>query len=364
MENPEIIAYYLPQFHPFKENDEWWGKGFTEWTNVGKAKSLFKGHCQPRVPTELGYYDLRLPIIREQQAQMAREAGVTAFCYWHYWFGGKGRQLMNSIIDEVHESGSPDFPFCLGWANESWKAKQWNADGSGDKFLMEQRYEGEEDYRMHFDYVKELFKDKRYYRVEDKPFFLIYQPQEFNDMELFIKLWNKCVKEEGIAQSVYFVANIGDQSTKDHWLEMGFDAVTPAPIQRFLKGYLDKPKYQKAFIRFKNQYTGSPLCVPSSDLIKNNPTIGYDDNEDVIPFIMPQWDHSPRSGKKGRVITNATPEQFRKQVRNMLDLVKNKKNKIILLKSWNEWAECNYMEPDMLNGRGFIDVLAEELSKE
>ena len=119
----EIIAFYLPQFHPFKENDEWWGKGFTEWTNVGKAKPLFKGHNQPRVPTELGYYDLRLPIIREQQAQMAKDAGVTAFCYWHYWLGN-GRRLIPEVFDEVLNTGKPDFPFCLGWANHSWFAKK------------------------------------------------------------------------------------------------------------------------------------------------------------------------------------------------------------------------------------------------
>lgn len=122
MKHAKIIAFYLPQFHPFKENDEWWGKGFTEWTNVGKAKPLFKGHNQPRVPTELGYYDLRLPIVREQQAKMARDAGVDAFCYWHYWFGN-GKRLIADVFNEVLESGKPNFPFCLGWANHSWYAK-------------------------------------------------------------------------------------------------------------------------------------------------------------------------------------------------------------------------------------------------
>ena len=129
MEKSKIIAYYLPQYHPFPENDKWWGKGFTEWTNVGNAKPLYRGHYQPKVPTELGYYDLRIPEIRQQQADLAKEAGVFGFCYWHYWFGNK-RQLLNEIIDEVIESGKPDFPFCFGWANESWKAKQWNKDGS------------------------------------------------------------------------------------------------------------------------------------------------------------------------------------------------------------------------------------------
>ena len=127
MDKPLIIAFYLPQYHPIPENDEWWGKGFTEWTNVGKAKPLFKGHYQPKVPADLGYYDLRNPEIRELQAELAREAGVNAFCYWHYWFGN-GKELLERPFKEVVESRKPDFPFCLGWANENWQAKLWNSD--------------------------------------------------------------------------------------------------------------------------------------------------------------------------------------------------------------------------------------------
>ena len=205
-EKPLVIAYYLPQFHPFKENDEWWGKGFTEWTNVGKAKPLFRGHYQPKVPADLGYYDLRLPEIRQQQAELAKEAGVSGFCYWHYWFG-EGRQLLNEIIDEVVATGKPDFPFCLGWANETWKAKQWNKDGSGDKVLIEQRYGGEDDYRHHFEYVLKIFKDDRYIKIKNCPLFLIYQPQLMPDMQQFISLWNKWAIEAGF-NGIYFIARM------------------------------------------------------------------------------------------------------------------------------------------------------------
>lgn len=145
---PRIIAFYLPQFYPFKENDEWWGKGFTEWTNVGRAKPLFKGHYQPRVPADLGYYDLRVPEVRVQQAELAREAGIEGFCYWHYWFGN-GKQLLQRVFDEIIESNQPDFPLCLGWANHSWYAKTWDKN-SKDKLLIEQIYGGEEDYKLHF----------------------------------------------------------------------------------------------------------------------------------------------------------------------------------------------------------------------
>ena len=145
-----VIAFYLPQYHPIPENDEWWGKGFTEWTNVGKAKPLFKGHYQPRVPADLGYYDLRLPIVREQQAEMAREAGVEGFCYWHYWFGN-GKTLLAEIFDDVLKSGKPDFPFCLGWANHTWTRRNWNGAGKHkNEDLLLQTYPGEHDHIQHF----------------------------------------------------------------------------------------------------------------------------------------------------------------------------------------------------------------------
>lgn len=360
--NPLIIAYYLPQFHPFKENDEWWGKGFTEWTNVGKAKPLFQGHSQPKVPADLGYYDLRLPIVRVQQAQMAREAGVGAFCYWHYWFGGKGRQLMNNIIDEIRETGKPDFPFCLGWANESWKAKQWNVDGSGDKFLMEQRYEGESDYRLHFDYVKELFKDKRYVRVDGKPFFLIYKPAQHPEMKLFMQLWNQWAKEEGIADSVYFIASLDYQEEKDKWLAEGFDAIVPAHRQRIETEFLKKPRWIRGIIKKYNELLGRPMKYSMKEFNKINPRKGYDEDERVIPMLLPQWDHTPRSGVKGYMVQGCTPELFYQQSSNVFELVSKKSNKLVMLKSWNEWAEGNYMEPDLINGRGFIEALRKALS--
>lgn len=357
MSKPTIIAYYLPQFHPFPQNDEWWGKGFTEWTNVGKAKSLFPGHNQPRVPTELGYYDLRLPEVREQQAQMARDAGVDGFCYWHYWFGGKGRQLLNEIIDDVHRTAKPNFPFCLGWANETWKAKQWNKDGSGDKILMEQRYDGVDDYRAHFDYVRELFKDSRYIRVDGKPFFLLYKPHLFDDVENFIKLWNQWAREEGISDGIYFVASIEDQSEKEQWINKGFAAVTPLHLQRLRKDYLEKPYWMQFLIRKFYQFTKRPICYDAKVVNDYIVDEAYDSGEDVVPFLLPQWDHTPRSGARGYLVKGACPQLFQEQAERLLDLVSRKKNKLILLKSWNEWAEGNYMEPDMTHGRGFIEAL-------
>lgn len=358
-EEPMIIAYYLPQFHPFKENDEWWGKGFTEWTNVGKAKPLFHGHYQPKVPADLGYYDLRLPEVRQQQVDLAKEAGVYGFCYWHYWFGN-GRQLMNEIIDEVVETGKPDFPFCLGWANETWKAKQWNKDGSGDKILIEQCYGGEEDYRQHFEYALKIFKDDRYIKLDNRPVFLIYQPQLIPDLNLFISLWNRWAKEEGFC-GIYFIARMkqAEEFNKSKWLDMGVDAVTTERTYGFEMNEWYPTRMFKRAIR---KIFGWPIVKPYKKamqyFVKDS-----DVDEDFIPCLIPNWDHSPRSKRKANILTNCDPEYFRKHVDRVFSVISKKKNKMVFLKSWNEWAEGNYMEPDLKYGKGYIRVLREEIKR-
>ena len=163
-----VIAYYLPQFHPIPENDKWWGKGFTEWRNVASAKPLFKGHYQPHIPADLGFYDLRISDVREQQAELARKAGIEGFCYWHYWFG-HGKQLLEKPFQEVLITKKPDFPFCIGWANHDWTNKTWEVSTRKvmESTLMKQEYSNE-DYIEHFNYLLPAFKDERYIRVDDK----------------------------------------------------------------------------------------------------------------------------------------------------------------------------------------------------
>ena len=352
---PQIIAYYLPQFHPFKENDERWGKGFTERTNVGKAKPLFHGHYQPKVPADLGYYDLRIPEVRQQQVDLAKEAGVYGFCYWHYWFG-EGRQLMNEIIDDVAATGKPDFPFCLGWANESWKAKQWNKNGKGDRVLIEQKYGGETDYRAHYEYVRTLITNKDYIRIGDKPFFLIYKPLNSEKIKDILYLWNKWIKEDGIADGFYFVASLDNQEDKNRILDLGFDAVTPAHLQRVDYTFTHRPRLIRGVLRKLRNLRIRPLIFKMSDANKYIPDLEYDSSEDVIPFLLPQWDHTPRSGIKGYIV-KSSPKLFAQQAKNVLTMVKSKTNKVVLLKSWNEWAEGNYMEPDLIHGKGYIKAL-------
>ena len=363
-----VIAFYLPQFHPFKENDEWWGKGFTEWTNVGKAKPLFRGHYQPRVPADLGYYDLRLPIVREQQAEMAREAGVEGFCYWHYWFGN-GKTLMANIFKEVLESGKPDFPFCLAWANHSWTRRNWNAVASMSKDvdLLKMEYPGDEDYKNHFYTVLPAFQDKRYITVDGKPLFVVYQPYDIPDCQHFITLWNQLAVENGL-KGIHFVGRFSgliEQLPKLY--ELGFDAVTCENYGN-VRRHMEGGRYSAAIIgRIRDRFPKltPPMLYDYKKAIKYWNT-DYDKKENCYPSILPQWDPSPRRGIRAFILKNSTPSFFKEHVMHVLDMIKDKQesHKIIFLKSWNEWAEGNYMEPDLKFGHGYLNALRDAIIEE
>ena len=373
-----VIAFYLPQFHPTPENDKWWGKGFTEWTNVGKAKPLFKGHYQPRVPADLGYYDLRMPEIREAQAEMAREAGIEGFCYWHYWFGN-GRQILESPFNEVLTSGKPDFPFCLGWANESWTNKSWEAGTHKVKetILLEQIY-NKTDHEKHFMALLSAFRDKRYITVDGKPLFLIFKPLNIPDVTSFITLWQNMAKENGL-KGIYFVGirqnmdsfsniisdfrnknnliNSGGEKYKEI-LDLGFDAVNSRGYIR--AEYCTRTIYD-LFLRwlirvFFNSYKVSK-CNQSD--INKYLYIPEDSWKSVYPTLFPNWDRSPRSGTKARIDLGSTPDLFQKQIKQALALLEGRESehRILFLQSWNEWAEGNYVEPDLKYGHGYLEVL-------
>lgn len=363
-----VIAFYLPQFHPFKENDEWWGKGFTEWTNVGKAKPLFRGHYQPRVPADLGYYDLRMPEIREAQAEMAREAGIEGFMYWHYWFGN-GRTLMSRIFDEVLTSNKPDFPFCLGWANHSWTRRTWNSDAQNHKNmdLMLQEYPGEKDIINHFYNVLPAFKDRRYITVDQKPLFLIYDPLALPDQKQFMNIWNNLAKENGINQGIHFVGLASGWLEKyQSILDIGFDAIAPSNLwyaESKVKGKFRKMLEHK--LRNKLPQFAPLDKYRYQDIIKYLFT-DFDKLENGYPSIIPNWDRSPRGGRRAIIYTGSTPELFAKHVQQALEIISSKKDehKIIFLRSWNEWAEGNYVEPDLRYGHKYLDVLKDLLTCE
>ena len=346
-----VIAFYLPQFHPIPENDEWWGKGFTEWTNVGKAKSLFKGHYQPRVPADLGYYDLRVSETRKAQADMAKEYGIEGFCYWHYWFGN-GKRLIERPFNEVVASGEPDFPFCLAWANETWKGF---AHGMTNRnVLIEQLYPGVDDYTAHFYEILSALKDKRYIKVEGKPLFMIYKPLASPEIKIFMNTWRKLALENGL-KGIWFVGQTTEIDEIDKYFEIGIDAVNIIRMTSFLK---ELTLFERLITRLKYTFLKRPRVFEYSKVIKF--FSGKEDaNENVYPSVFPNWDHSPRSGREGLVFNNSNPKLFDSHLKAVVSSVSNKPadKKIIFLKSWNEWAEGNYMEPDMKFGLKYLETL-------
>jgi ribosomal protein L22 len=358
-----VIAFYLPQFHPIPENDEWWGKGFTEWTNVGKAKPLFRGHYQPRVPADLGYYDLRLPEIKRAQAEMARNAGVEGFMYWHYWFGN-GKKILEKPLQEVLESGQPEFPFCLGWANHTWTTRTWTARDQykSVKILMEQVYPGEEDYINHFNYVLGALKDKRYITVDGKPLFFIYAPLEIKDFEKFNKIWQDLAIENGL-KGIHFVGQAANNSDCEKIMDIGFEAVCRAGIRDAADNIKGK-FYNKALQKLQGYFRATPLNKFNyADVIKHLIDPKFDDKENIYPTVIPNFDHTARSGRKALIYHKSTPALFKALVNKAVQVVQGKKDqhKIIFLRSWNEWAEGNYVEPDLVHGRGYLDALRDEI---
>lgn len=241
----------------------------------------------------MGFYDLRLPEVREEQVQLAKEAGVYGFCYWHYWFNGT--ELMERPFKEVLSSGKPDFPFCLGWANESWMAKLWSKNGVTGKTLIEQTY-SDEDNIKHFEAYKVAFQDQRYIRIDDKPFFLIYRPLDMPDVKTFMQTWNKLISTSGIAEGFYFVAHARNEEECDILRNMGFDAVNIGPTTRCRELYKG---FSKARIinKVKRIFTGCPNMVDYKHINEIIWEKGYEDKEDVLPTLIPNWDHSPRGGK-------------------------------------------------------------------
>lgn len=354
-----VIAFYLPQFHPIPENDLWWGKGFTEWTNVAKARPLFKGHEQPHLPADLGFYDLRLPETRIAQAEMASAYGVEGFCYWHYWFAG--RRLLERPFNEVLASGQPDFPFCLGWANESWTGV-WNNEPR--RMLMEQTYPGETDDRTHFDYLLKAFSDHRYITVDGKPLLFIYKPLKLPDAKRRLDLWREWAVQAGLKGLYILGNNILDFEDA---AALGLDGavVTTLGVITTKNPVLNKTKWL-FWGASKKLGLGGPRTVEYKEAIEHLiPNLSKFDF-DAYPCAYPNWDHTPRSGRKGLVLTGSTPVLFEKHMEEAVDAVSSRdaEHRIIFLKSWNEWAEGNYMEPDTRWGHAYLEALSRVLQRD
>ena len=374
-----VIALYLPQYHPIPENDEWWGKGFTEWTNVAKARPLFKGHYQPRIPADLGFYDLRLPEVREQQAQLACEAGIEGFCYYHYWFGN-GKQLLERPFNAVLVSGKPDFTFCLCWAKHDWTNTTWQTGKviQKDSMIMQMHY-SHEDHIKHFLELLPAFRDKRYIKVDGKPLFAVWAPRDIPEETNFISTWQSLAIENGLP-GIHFVGYTTNATGRDvktgklslwntnrvaeHYndiLERGYDAVMSSGLNRakaMCKSKIDMLIY----------HIGTKLHLPvhsRTDYEKVMRCYYTDEDawDNVYPTLLPQWDRTPRAGVVTDPLLDSTPEKFQRSVREAVSIVKDKvpEHRILFLKAWNEWGEGNYVEPDLKFGHGYIKAIKAEI---
>jgi lipopolysaccharide biosynthesis protein len=374
--NIRPIAIHLPQFHPIPENDAWWGKGFTEWTNVTKAKPLFPGHYQPHLPADLGFYDLRLEEARMEQAALAKEYGIYGFCYYHYWFDGK--RLLEKPVNGILESGKPDFPFMICWANENW-SRRW--DGSESDILMAQNYSRADAIAHSKDLIRH-FIDDNYIRINEKPVFAIYKPYLIPNAEEYIG---------AIREEVY-------RTRKLELFICGFDTGTPynqeqlklfesiiefQPQSSCLWAFMEKKvqenergKFKKLYNYLLNKTGNSKKVYEQRNFLKHRLDYGeyvdflkthysYPEQYNVFPGVSPMWDNTARRGKDAFLFYNSTPEKYGE----WLDFhVKNYKpqnhgSNFLFINAWNEWAEGNHLEPCRKWGRQYLEVTKNKLKQ-
>jgi glycosyltransferase involved in cell wall biosynthesis len=354
--DPDVraIAFYLPQFHPIPENDAWWGRGFTEWRNVGSAEPQFQGHYQPHVPGELGFYDLRLPETRARQADLARAAGIHGFCYYHYWFDSK--RLLERPFDEVLASGEPDFPFALCWANDPW-SRRW--DGRNDDLLQAQTYSADDDL-AHVRSLIPTFADSRAIRVEGKPLFLVYRASHLPDPQRTCETWRTEIDRAGLP-GIHLVA------VETAW-ELGWDATKV--------GFDAKVLFQPQFgwlITHVSKLNGGRIDVPGKNDLQvydyNVVVRALDDLEPVdyrrYECVFPGWDNTARVGERAVVMANSTPDAYEAWLRAAVDRARSQPgdDRIVFVNAWNEWAEGCHLEPDLRHGRAYLDATRRALEQ-
>ena len=355
------IAFHLPQFHPVPENNEWWGKGFTEWTNVAKARPLFRGHYQPHLPTDLGFYDLRLPEARAAQAELALEHGIHGFCYYHYWFNG--RRILERPVEKIWKSGEPDFPFCLCWANENW-TRQW--DGHNSEILLEQRYSFEDD-TAHIRSLMPMFQDARYIRVEGKPLFLVYRASKLPEPQRTAEIWRRETERAGL-EGLFLVRVESFCETGDP-RSVGFDCSVefrPRCIEELSQFRIARRRWwHRRKLGTAESAFYDHLVYEYKDLVRHalaEAAPAYT----RIPCVCPGWDNSPRRKVGANIFMNSTPKLYEKWLREVVDRLKPdqgsesrgliSRNSLVFINAWNEWAEGNHLEPCQRWGRAYLEA--------
>lgn len=362
----KAIAFYLPQFHPTPENDRWWGKGFTEWTNVAKAKPRFSGHYQPHIPADLGFYDLRLLETQIAQAEIAQEYGVGGFCYYHYWFNGQ--LLLERPLETVLAQQKPDLPFCVCWANETW-SRRW--DGQEHEILIGQDLEAY-DPQAHFDYLRPAFADSRYIKVAGKPVFLIYRIDQFPDIATTISQWRAVAAAQGLP-GIYLCAVRSHMHslTDEQTVALGFDALvgfephSRTMLRQSAWGYARNfvPRAINYLIRrLKLSESIKELAVMNRfdyRALARTAMAAERSSARLFPCVIPSWDNSARRSSGATVIQNNDPQLFETWLRDAASRVADYPNdeQLVFINAWNEWAEGCHLEPDLRNGKSFLEAV-------
>lgn len=367
----KIIAFYLPQYHAFPENDEWWGKGFTEWTNVKNAKPLFEGHYQPRVPLNKNYYNLLDDKVIKWQSDLAKEYGIYGFCYYHYWFDG--HMLMKDPMELMLKNKDIDLPFCICWANENW-TRAW-ADHSR-QVLISQTYGDKADWENHFYYLLQFFKDNRYICIDEKPVMVLYRPELIPTLKEMLIFWNELAVQNGLKGITYMYQQCDFDHTKD---ENGylFDYSIEYQPGR-IKGYNENlPRKQQqsctlpVFIRKTKNLLVNRLGMKQT----RSSTVWYDYDdawkrilslepidEKVIPGAFVDWDNTPRYKNKASLYQGVTPEKFEKYLTLQIRHAREVYHKdMLFMFAWNEWGEGGYLEPDEKYGLGMLEAIKKAL---
>lgn len=360
----KIIAFYLPQFHTFPENDEWWGKGFTEWTSVKNAVPIIKGHVQPKVPLNNEYYNLEDIKVMEKQAEMAEKYGIYGFCYYHYWFDGK--MLMQKPMEQMLQNKNIKLPFCICWANENW-TRTWARKSK--EILIAQTYNDKQDWAAHFDYLYQFWKDERYIKIDGMPLMIIYRPEIISVRKEMLNYWQELAQKKGLKGIVLAY----QRSEYDHrfdcagsmfrygieyqpsYIKNIQDKEWPMLVKRSLNMVFSKLPFK---LRKWNAYCSS-YDKAWEAILKLQPR-----DEKMIPGAFVNWDATPRHKKRGSFYVGATPEKFRKYLSAQIKRAKEIYQKdMIFLFAWNEWGEGGYLEPDEQNGYQMLEAVREALKE-
>ncbi len=356
----KILAFYLPQFHRFKENDIWWGEGFTEWTNTKKATPLYRGHYQPKEPMDDKYYNLLNDDVKIWQAELAKKYDIYGFCYYHYWF--KGKKLMEKPLEQMLANKDIELNFCISWANEPW-TRNWN--GLSSEVIMPQEYGNKKDWIEHFEYLLQFFKDDRYIKIDNKPMLLIYRVNSIDNHEEMFALWNEMCVKNGF-DGIYIVETITRFQKKS-------ESNISNAVCLFEPSYTTANEYNKFSRGINCAIKIVPAIKRGWRYLKTN---NYDmiwkkilkrkvkfENKKVYLGAFVSWDNTARRGKNASIIEGSNPQKFKKYFTKLLTKAKENESEYIFINAWNEWAEGTYLEPDKKYEYSYLNAIKEAIEK-